>query len=71
MFCHNLSRVFVGWCKNLSLGSFHTFEELEKVFKVAFSHRLREKGTGNTLLNVFQGEKERLEEYMVRFTVEV
>lgn len=52
------------------LRSVHTFEELEKVFKVDFNHRLREKGANNILLNIFQGEK-KMCEYMARIIVVV
>lgn len=41
------------------------------MFKVAFIHRIMEKGAPTTLLNVFQREKETLWEYMVYFAVAV
>lgn len=44
---------------------------MERVFKVAFKHKTKEKGAPITLLNIFQGEKETLQEYMTHFIVVV
>lgn len=40
----------VGWCRGLPVGSIHTFETLEKAFKVAFEHKVRWKKLKMTLL---------------------
>lgn len=71
MFHHTLFDDAIGWYHNLPLESVHTFEELESVFKVAFSHKIRKKGESITLLNVFQNKRETLQEYMAHFIVAV
>lgn len=35
---HTLTKDVVGWCKSLPLRIIHTYEELERTFKVTFSH---------------------------------
>lgn len=69
MFCRTLTENEVGWYRTLPLGSTHTYEELERTFIIASSHRVHERNDVNDLLNICQGEKETLQEYLARFAV--
>lgn len=71
MFQQTLFGNVVGWYWALVTSSIHTFEELKKVFRVAFNYKHHERNMCGTLLNVFQGEKETLQKFIDRFTVMV
>lgn len=57
--------------QNTPLGSIHTYEDLEKVFRTTFTHRRRRPKYRATLLAVKQGDFESTHKYMDRFASEV
>lgn len=59
MFCHTLINDAIAWCRILTLGSINTYDGLEKAFRAAFSHRVRERREDGDLLNIFQRKRER------------
>lgn len=69
MFRRTLTEDVVGWYRSLPPRSIRTCEELERTFRVAFSHRICEQHDSNNLLNVYQGERETLREYLACFAI--
>lgn len=58
MICYTLVYDVVAWYQTLAPCSINTYDELERAFKVAFSHKVRERHEDRDLLNIFQGERE-------------
>lgn len=69
MFRRNLMGDAIGWYRSLLISSIDTYEELERTFKIVFSHWIREKKDSSTLLNKYQRERETIREYMVLFVI--
>lgn len=58
----------IGWYRGLPLHNIQAFEDLERLFRIAFDFYTRRKKWVATLLAVLQGDGKTLRDYMNWFT---